>query len=378
MDFELSEEQQLLKDMVGRFMQDRYGFEDRKKYMAEPQGFSEVIWNGYAEQGLLGLTIPEEDGGIGGGTVDVMIVMEEMGKALALEPYLPTVVIGGSVLRNAATAEQRGRLAPEIMGGACKLAFAHQEAPARYNLGWVETKATRSGDKWTLDGEKTLVLYGGAADRFIVSARESGSADDEAGVGLFLVDAKAEGVSVRDYPTQDGLRAAEVSLSGAPAELLGEKADSMPALRKAADEATAALLAEAVGAMEKSLWLTVEYVKEREQFGRPIGSFQGLQFQGADMFVELELARSMMMYAAMAAQETDAASRAAQISAAKIQIGRSGRVVGERAIQLHGGVGMTMEYAIGHYFKRISIIEKMFGDTDHHLRELDRMGGLAA
>ncbi len=378
MDFELSEEQQLLKDMVARMMADRYEFEKRKKYMAEPMGFAEDMWAGYAEQGLLALPFAEEDGGIGGGPVDLMIVMEEMGKGLALEPYLPTVVIGGSVLRTTATPEQRSRLAGEIIGGACKLAFAHSEADARYNIAYVGTKATQAGDGWTIDGAKTLVMYGGAADKLIVSARASGSAGDEAGVGLFLVDPKAEGASVRDYPTQDGLRAAEITFENAKAELLGDRADSMAAIRQAVDEGIAALCAEAVGAMQKSLDLTVDYIKQREQFGRPIGSFQGLQFQASEMFVALELARSMMMYGAMASRDADPVERSRAISAAKLQIGRSLKQVGEKAIQLHGGVGMTMEYAIGHYFKRLSIIDRTWGDTDFHLSELDRMGGLAA
>ena len=249
MDFELSEEQQLLKDMVGRFMQDRYDFEKRKKYMAEPGGFSEEIWAAYAEQGLLAVPFAEEDGGIGGGPVDLMIVMEEMGKALALEPYLSTVVIGGSILRTTATPAQRSALAEEIIGGACKLAFAHSEPKARYELAHVETKAAKSGDGYTLDGAKTLVMYGGVADKLIVSARVSGGTTDEAGVGLFLVDPKADGVAIRDYPTQDGLRAAEVTLTGAAAELLGDTPDSMAAIRQAADEAIAALCAEAAGAL---------------------------------------------------------------------------------------------------------------------------------
>ena len=378
MDFELSEEQQLLKDMVGRFMQDRYDFEKRKGYMKEPAGFSDEIWAAYAEQGLLAVPFAEEDGGIGGGPVDLMIVMEEMGKALALEPYLSTVVIGGSILRTTATAAQRSALAEEIIGGACKLAFAHAEPKARYDLAFVETKAEQAGAGWTLTGAKTLVMYGGAADKLIVSARVSGGATDEAGVGLFLVDPKAAGVAIRDYPTQDGLRAAEVTLSGAEAELLGETPDAMAAIRQASDEAIAALCAEAAGALGKSLDLTVAYIKEREQFGRAIGSFQGLQFQASEMFVELELARSMMMYAAMASRDPDPQERSRAVSAAKVQIGRSAKRLGEKSIQLHGGVGMTMEYSIGHYFKRLSIIDRTLGDTDHHLAQLDAVGGMAA
>ena len=378
MDFELNEEQQLLKDMVARFMQDRYDFEARKKFMAEPEGFSEDIWAAYAEQGLLALPFAEEDGGIGGGGAEVMLVMEQMGAALALEPYLATAVIGASILRNGATEAQRQALAEEIIGGACKLAFAHAEPGARYELAHVAAKAEKSGDAWTLSGAKTLVLWGGAADKLIVSARVSGAPTDEAGVGLFLVDADAAGVSRQVYDTQDGMKAAEITLDGAAAELLGDSTDAMAVIRQAADEAIAALCAEAVGAMEKALNLTVDYIKQREQFGRAIGSFQGLQFQAADMFVELELARSMMMYVAMTARDPDATERARAVSAAKVQVGRSLKALGERSIQLHGGVGMTMEYAVGHYFKRLSIIDRMFGDVDFHLQKLDELGGMVA
>ncbi|MGR3783642.1 MAG: acyl-CoA dehydrogenase family protein [Albimonas sp.] len=379
MDFELSEEQQLLKDMAGRFMQDRYGFETRGKYMKEPLGFDPAIWEAYAEQGLLALPFAEEDGGIGGGGVEVMIVMEQMGKALSLEPYLATAVIGASILRNGATDAQRQALAEEIIGGACKLAFAHSEGPARYDLAHVATRAEQSGDAYSLTGDKTLVLWGGAADKLIVSARVSGGVRDEDGVALFLVDPKAEGVSLQVYDTQDGLKAAEVKLEGAQGELLGETpGKAMAVIRQAADEAIAALCAEAVGAMEKALELTVDYIKQREQFGRAIGSFQGLQFQASDMFVELELAKSMAMYASMCARDPDPVERSRACSAAKAQVGRSLKALGERSIQLHGGVGMTMEYSIGHYFKRLSIIDRMFGDVDFHLQKLDEAGGLAA
>ena len=244
----------------------------------------------------------------------------------------------------------------------------------------MATKAEPSGEGYSLTGDKTLVLWGGAADKLIVSARVSGGVRDEDGVALFLVDPSASGVSLQVYDTQDGLKAAEVKLEGAQGELLGGDivGNGLAVIRQAADEAIAALCAEAVGAMEKALELTVDYIKQREQFGRAIGSFQGLQFQASDMFVELELAKSMAMYASMCARDPDPVERSRACSAAKAQVGRSLKALGERSIQLHGGVGMTMEYSIGHYFKRLSIIDRMFGDVDHHLQQLDAAGGLAA
>lgn len=375
MDFELSDEQRLLQETVARFMADRYDFEARRKYMAQPLGYDPAIWAQYAELGLLALPFAEEDGGMGGDAVEMLIVMEEMGKALALEPFVSTVVLCGAALRHGATPEQRASLVESIVGGELVMAFAHAEAAARYDIAHVETQAKKNGDAWSLEGDKTLVLHGGAADKLIVSARVSGAAGDEGGVGLFVVDARGAGVQIRDYPTQDGMRAAEVSLSGAAGELLGGSTDAMPVIRRVIDEGTAALCSEAVGAMDKSLWLTIEYIKTREQFGRPIGSFQVLQHRGSEMFVELELSRSISMYAAISSRSDDAAERARALSAAKVQINLSSRAIGQAAIQMHGGVGMTMEYQIGHYFKRLSIIEKMYGDMDYHRGRLGETGG---
>lgn len=377
MDFDLSEEQRLLKDSVDRLLADRYDFEARRKHMAGDKGWSADIWARFAELGLLALPFSEEDGGFGGGAVETMLVMESFGRSLVIEPYLATVVLGGGLLNAAASAEQRAAVVPGVVEGSTLLAFAHSERQARYDLADVETKAKKDGDGWTLDGAKTLVLHGDSATKLIVSARTAGGRTDEKGVGLFLVDADAPGVEVRGYATQDGMRAAEVTLSGAKGEALGDPEGAMPAIRQVVDEAIAAICAEAVGAMEKSNELTVEYLKTRQQFGVHIGAFQALQHRGAEMFVALEQARSMAMFAAVMSRDEDPVERSRAVSGAKVQIGRSGRFIGQSAVQLHGGVGMTMEYAIGHYFKRLTMIDKAFGDADHHLGLVGAAGGMA-
>jgi pimeloyl-CoA dehydrogenase small subunit len=381
MDFELTEEQRLLRDSVERLMADRYDFAARKRFMQEPGGFSAELWRQYAELGLLGLPFAESDGGLGAGPVETMIVMEAFGRALALEPYLATVVLGGGFLRAGGSDAMRQDLVPQVASGATKLAFAHAERQARYDLADVATTARKDGTGFVLDGAKSLVLHGDAADKLIVSARLSGAPRDRAGLALFLVDARAEGVTRRGYPTVDGLRAAEVTLAGvrvAADAAIGEPGEGLSLIERVVDGAMAALAAEAVGAMAAMHELTVEYLKTRQQFGRPIGSFQVLQHRAADMLVALEEARSMALLATMMADEPDATERRKAIAAAKVQIGRSGRTVGQGAIQLHGGIGMTMENKVGHYFKRVTMIDTLFGDADHHLVALARTGGLAA
>ena len=377
MDFDLTEEQRLLKDSVDRLIADQYAFEQRKKYMAESSGWSQSIWNQYAELGLLGLPFEEKHGGFGGGAVETMIVMEAFGRGLVLEPYFATVVLGGGLLRRAGSDALRTALVPHIVAGKLKLAFAHIERHSRYDLADVSTTAREDGDGYVLDGTKSVVLHGDCADKLLVTARTSGGHRDRNGVGLFLVDADAPGLARRPYPTQDGLRAAEVTLRSVrvPADaVLGT--DALPAIEHVADEAIAALCAEAVGCMHAMHETTLEYLKTRQQFGRPIGSFQVLQHRSVDMLVALEQARSMAMLAAVMAAEEDAAERRRAIAAAKVQIGRSGRHVGQEAIQLHGGIGMTMEYKVGHYFKRMTMIDMLFGDADAHLQTLARLGGL--
>jgi pimeloyl-CoA dehydrogenase small subunit len=377
MDFDLTEEQRLLKESLDRLLGDRYAFEQRKGYGQTPEGWSRELWAQYAELGLLGLPFAEEYGGSAGGPVETMIAMEAFGRALVLEPFLATVVLGGGFLRHGGSVEQCADLVSQIVDGSLTLAFAQTERHSRYDLADVSTTAARNGAAWVLDGEKGVVLHGDTADKLIVTARVGGGQRDRGGVGVFIVDVKAPGVSRRGYPTQDGLRAAEVTLAGVQVEpegVLGQPGEGLPLVERVVDEAIAALCAEAVGAMAAMHELTLDYLKTRRQFGREIGSFQVLQHRAVDMLVALEQARSMAMFGTMMAADEDAVERRNALSAAKVQIGRSGRLIGQQAVQLHGGIGMTMEYKVGHYFKRATMIDTMFGDADHHLRELARRG----
>jgi len=375
MDFDLNDEQRLLKESVERLVRDRYSFEQRRAYAKSPEGCSDALWSAYAGLGLLGLTVPERHGGAGAGAVETMIVMQAFGRALILEPYFATAILGSALIRRAATADQQAALLPQIAAGSLKLAFAQLERQSRHDLADVAVRAARSGSPWRLDGAKSLVLHGEAADRLLVTARTAGAPGDRAGIGLFLVDPRAAGVSRRGYATQDGLRAAEVDFDAAPAEPLGAP-DALAAIERAVDEATAALCAEAVGAMEAAYELTLDYLKTRRQFGRAIGEFQALQHRAVDLYVQLEQARSMAIFAAMMADSEDAPERRRAVGAAKAQIGRAGRKLAQEAIQLHGGIGMTMEYAVGHYLKRLTAIDLTFGDADWHLAQLARAGGL--
>ncbi|HEV2303446.1 MAG TPA: acyl-CoA dehydrogenase family protein [Stellaceae bacterium] len=377
MDFDLNDEQRLLQESLERLVADRYQFERRKTYAQSPEGWSREVWAQHAELGLLGLPFAEEYGGTAGGPVETMIAMEAFGRALALEPYFATVVLGGGFLRHGGGPEQKAALLPEIAAGKLTLAFAATERHSRYDLADVATRARRDGAAWVLDGEKGVVLHGDSADKLLVTARLGGGQRERDGIGLFLVDAGQPGVTRRGYPTQDGLRAAEVTLAGVrvgPEGVIGEPGAALPLVERVADEAIAALCAEAVGAMAAMHELTVEYLKTRRQFGREIGKFQVLQHRAVEMLIALEQARSMAMYATMMAAAEDPAERGAAMSAAKVQIGRSGRFVGQQAVQLHGGIGMTMEYKVGHYFKRVTMIDQLFGDADHHLRRLARPG----
>jgi pimeloyl-CoA dehydrogenase small subunit len=381
MDFALSEEQMLLRNSVERLFADQYAFEARKRYAQEPGGFSRALWRQYAELGLLGLPFSEEHGGSAGGPVETMIVMDAIGRALALEPYLATVVLAGGLLRLGGSDTLRGELIPQIAGGDLILAFAHGERQARYDLADVATTARRDGSGYVLDGAKSLVLHGDSAQRFVVSARVGGGQREQDGIALFLVDAAAPGVSARGYDTVDGQRAAEVTLAGVRVgadAVIGEAGAAFPLIERIADAAMAALTAEAVGAMAAMHEITVDYIKTRKQFGVTIGSFQALQHRAADMLVALEQARSMALLATVMVGEDDRRERRAAIAAAKVQIGRSGRFVGQQAIQLHGGIGMTMEAKVGHYFKRLTTIDTMFGDADYHLGVLAASGGLIA
>jgi pimeloyl-CoA dehydrogenase small subunit len=379
MDFDLSEEQRLLKESVDGLLKTSYDFDQRKKYGAEKGGWSKAVWGKLAEQGLLGLPFSEDDGGFGAGAVETMIVMEALGRALVLEPYLATVVVGGGFLRRGGSAAQKAAYIPGIIDGSKTLAFAQLEKNSRYDLGDVSTTAKKKGDGWVIDGEKFVVLNGEAADTLVVTARTKGAQTDRNGIGVFLVPRDAKGVAVKGYPTQDGMHAADITFTGVEVgadAVIGDPENGLPLIEQVVDDARIAMCAEAVGAMEESLKITVEYLKTRKQFGVPIGSFQTLQHRAADMFVNLEQARSMAMLATMASDFDDAKERATAVAAAKVQVGKSLKFVGQQSIQLHGGIGMTMEASIGHYFKRLSIIENTYGDTDYHLGRVADSSGL--
>jgi pimeloyl-CoA dehydrogenase small subunit len=382
MDFDFSDEQRQLKDSIDRLLNSAYGdLNKRIGYMKEPAGYSAALWRQYADLGLLGVPFAEEHGGLGQGLTETMIIAEAFGRALAVEPYLATVVLAGGALRHAGNDTLASELVPAIVEGKLTLALAHQEKQARYDLADTATTARSDGKGgYTLEGEKCVVLHGDSADKLIVSARASGARAERKGLGLFLVDAKANGVTRRGYPTQDGMRAADVTLSGVkvgPEAVVAGPEKGLEVLQRVVDEAIAALSSEAVGAMAALQEMTVDYLKTRKQFGVPIGSFQVLQHRAVDMLTSLEQARSMAYYATMMAGEADAVERRKAMAAAKVQVGRSARHVGEQAIQLHGGIGMTMEYKAGHYFKRLTMIDMAYGDADHHLRELAKLGGLS-
>jgi len=381
MNFDLNDEQRMLRDSLDRLLAQEYDFEARAKVQAEPGGWSRRVWRQYAEMGLLALPFSPDEGGMGGGAVEQMLVMEALGRSLALEPYLATVVLGGAVLRHGASAELRGQLVPGIADGSLTLAVAYAERQSRYALADVATTAKRAGDGWQLDGSKAFVLHGGSADRLIVSARVSGQRRDASGIALFLVDAGAAGVSRRAYVGQDRINMADVQLQGVQvpqaAQIVGPE-QGLAVLARAVDEGIAAICAEAVGAMERAHELTVDYLKVRKQFGVAIGSFQALQHRAVDMLVMIEQSRSMAMYAAMSCAEEDAAQRSLAMAAAKVLVGRSGRWVGQQGVQLHGGIGATEECQVGHYLRRLTIIEMLFGDVDHHLKVLSNSQGLLA
>ena len=379
MDFDLTGEQRLLKDSIDRVLSERYGFEQRSAYAREAAGWSRALWKQYAELGLLGLPFEERYGGFGGGPVEMMIVMEAFGRALVLEPFLATVVLSGSCLRFGGSELQRESMIPRIADGTLVVAFAHSERQSRYDLSDVATTARRHGEGWVICGDKSAVLHGDCADKMIVSARVAGERRDPKGIGLFLIDANAKGVSRTGYPTQDGLRAAEITLSEVrlePHDVLGEPGGALPIIECTVHCAIAALAAEAVGAMAAMHEITVNYLKTRRQFGVPIGSFQVLQHRAVDMLVALEQARSIAIYAAMMVDDPDLAERRKAIAATKVHIGRSAKLVGQQSVQLHGGIGLTMECNVGHYFKRVTMMEALFGDADHHLAALARAGGL--
>jgi alkylation response protein AidB-like acyl-CoA dehydrogenase len=370
MNFDLSEEQQLLADTLRRYLTKEYTIDARAKIVASPTGISETVWAALAEMGLLGVPFAEEHGGFGGTAVDVMLVMEALGESLVVEPYWVNVGLAGRLVARGASAEQQKRLLPALIQGKHRLAFAHTERGARYDLRHVGTRAKRSGQGFTLEGEKRAVLHGAAAGTLIVSARSSGADTDPSGVSLFLVDRGVPGLTVKDYRTLDELRAADVWLSGVsvPADaMLGSEGRALALIEDAADYATALLCAEAVGAIRFANETTLEYLKTRRQFGVPIGSFQALQHRMVDMVISYEQARSMACLACVKVDSAGAAERRRAVSAAKIKVADACRHVSQEAVQLHGGMGMTEELKISHTFRRLTMIGQTFGDAEHHL-----------
>jgi alkylation response protein AidB-like acyl-CoA dehydrogenase len=375
-DFTLSEEQRQIRDAIGRLLADHYDLQARRTHAACAEGFSREMWAAYAQQGLLGVPFPESMGGLGGGAVEVMLIMEAFGRALALEPYLATVILGGGLLRQAARTEQQA-LISRICAGELLLAVATSEPHASADPFDIATRARAANGGWVIDGEKSLVLHGGSADRIIVPARISGVRDAPEGIRLFLLEPGTPGLSKRAYPMQDGMRAADISLRGVradPQSVLDAAGEGGPLLARVIDEAIAALCAEAVGAMSALQELTLEYLKTRRQFGVPIGSFQALQHRAVEMYIVLEQARSMALYAALSTGEHRVAQRRRAVSTAKAHIGRAARYIGQEAIQLHGALGMTEDYAAGQYFKRLTMIDVSLGSHHQHIGELARAG----
>ncbi len=380
MDFEPSEDQRLLVESVSRMLSDTYGFAQRKGYMALPEGYAPAVWAQFAEQGLLGLPFAEEYGGFGGSAQEVMLVMQEFGRVLVLEPYLSTVVLAGAALNHAGSADQKASLLPAIAEGSLKLSFAHGERQARYDLTDVVTSAKRVNGGWVLDGSKTVVSHGEAADKLVVSARTGGDRYDEDGLTLFLVDTHGAGVARRGYLSRDDTRAADVSLSNVhvgDADVLGEAGNALPTIRHVVEAGIAATAGETVGAMEAMNAMTLDYSKTRVQFGNPIGSYQVVQHRLADMFMAQEQGRSMAMLATMSIDNPDPDERARDIAMAKVGVGQAGRYVSQSAVQMHGGIGMTEEYAVGHYFRRCMVIERLFGDPAYYLSRLAAEVGAA-
>ncbi len=367
MDFSYTETQTMVRDTLARFLADRYDHETRMQIARSEAGWSPDIWRAFAEElGILAAPFAEAHGGLGGGAIENMIIMEELGRALVVEPYLSTVVIGGGIARELG----RDDLIAGIIGGATTTAFAWAEPRGRYDLAHVETTAKRDGDGWILNGHKAVVRDAPFASHLIVTARTGGSKREQQGLSLFLIENGAPGIARRDYPTVDGGRASEVYFENArigAEALLGEADAAFPLIRKIADEATAALCAEAVGVLRELHRQTQDYAQQRKQFGQPIAKFQVLQHRMVDMFMETEQAASMALMATLKLPD------AAAVSMAKAKIGKALQFSGQAAVQIHGGMGMTDELAVGHYFKRATMIEGQFGSTDHHLARYEAL-----
>jgi alkylation response protein AidB-like acyl-CoA dehydrogenase len=364
--FNLSEEQTMIQDSIARFVQDNYSFEQRNATVALPHGFNAEYWQQFAELGWLSIPFAEEFGGFGGGPVDTMVIMRELGRGLVTEPFLPTVLLFGGLLQAGASDEVKNELIPQIIGGELQGAFAYLERQSRYEIADVKTRARQEGVSWVLNGEKTVVLNGGAAQKFIVLARSSGEQTDENGLSLFLVDSYMKGVTTTTYRMTDGREAANLTLENVKAEaMIGGPGEGYDLISPVIDRAMLAVAADALGAMESLNAQTLEYLKTRKQFGTHIGSFQALQHRAVDMFAACENTRSLL-YRAVCAMDAGDEDAQRSLLALKVMVGRAGRKISGEGIQMHGGMGMTEELSVGAYVKRLMIANILFGDADHH------------
>lgn len=372
MSFTFTDDQRQLADSIERYLADKYGFEQRNRIRKGEGGWSRQVWKDFAELGWLAFPIAEEHGGLGGSTVDLALMMEAFGKALVVEPFIATIVLGAEIVARA-DPERAAEILPQVAAGEHLLAFAHSEPNSRYDLPRVSTMATESDEGWILDGHKAVVLHGDCADTLIVSARTGGRDDERDGITLFLVPGDAEGLTKRTYPTIDGMRGADLEFEGVrvgPDAVLGEMGKALDIVEGVVDRASVALAAEGVGAMQATVDLTTEYLKTRTQFGKPLGSFQVLQHRAVDMLSETRFAHALCYRTAGLMDSVGGVERARAASMIKAEIGRAGKMVGEEAVQLHGGMGMTDEMAVGHYFKRLRLIDVTFGNAGHHLSRI--------
>jgi alkylation response protein AidB-like acyl-CoA dehydrogenase len=375
MDFSYTETQDMIRDTLARFLADTYDFDKRGKMIASDAGRDPGIWQALAQElGMLGAPFAEGHGGLGGGALENAIIMEELGKVIAIEPYLQTVVIGGGALK-AVGGAQADAVIPEIIAGNVIIAFAYAEPQGRYDLANIRTTAKKDGAGYVLNGHKGVVYAASWATHLLVTARTGGSGREREGVSLFLVDAKTPGIVRRDYPTVDGFRASEIYFENAaiPADaLLGGEGAGIGLIEKIVDEATVGICAEACGVTHKLHEGTLDYSKQRQQFGQPIGRFQVLQHRMVDMFMEVEQARSMTIMSTLKL-DLPANERMVAVSQAKAKVARACNFVGQNAVQTHGGIGITQELAIGHYFKRATMIENQFGSADYHFDRMERL-----
>ena len=369
MNFDISSEQQILKDSVDRFIQDHYELDKRQLLVLTEQGFSNENWQTMAELGWLGVSIPEAHGGFAGNQIDTMILMEAFGKGLVLEPFFASTVLGAKAIADGGNEELKTQMLPGVVDGSRQLTFAYAEPQSRFDLEDIVTRAQEDGDGYIINGHKSMVLHAASAHQIVVSTRTSGGQADQAGISLFLVDADADGVEITSFPTVDGQQAAEIKLEGvkvSSSRLLGELGGGYNLLNAVATDGILALAAEAVGAMEILYKDTVAYTQEREQFDHALSDFQVLQHRMVDMFMEYEQCKSLLYRATLEVVQ-NAGDAQRSVHALKYYIGKMGTFIGENAVQLHGGMGVTEELRIGHYFKRLLVIDAQFGNSDHHL-----------